>query len=96
MTLDHLLLGILREEPTLISDEARETTTRALRDAQVKGNAATDGDLPLSQETKRVWIAAAVFADDAGRAKILRTIWRQAFCANPTPAPRRFSARTCN
>jgi hypothetical protein len=43
-----------------------------------------------------VWIAAAVFADDADGQRFHRAIWRQAFCANPTPAPRRFSARTCN
>jgi hypothetical protein len=70
ITLDHLLLGILREEPALVSDEAREAMTRALHAAQVKGNAATYRDLPLSHESKRAWIAAAVFANDAGRKKI--------------------------
>lgn len=70
ITLDHLLLGILREEPSLVSDDAREAVTRELHAAQQKGSDTTVRDLPLSQETKRVWIAAAVFANDDGRKKI--------------------------
>lgn len=70
ITLDHLLLGLLREEPSLVSDDARESMTRALHAAQQKGNEAPGRDLPLSHETKRAWIAAAVFANDAGRKKI--------------------------
>jgi hypothetical protein len=70
ITLDHLLLGILREEPSLVSDGGRDAMMRALHSAQQKGYAPTDTDLPLSHETKRVWIAAAIFANDAGRKKI--------------------------
>ena len=70
ITLDHLLLGILREEPSLVSDDARGAMTRELHAAQRKGDEAPGRDLPLSHETKRVWIAAAVFANDDGRKKI--------------------------
>jgi hypothetical protein len=69
ITLDHLLLGILREEPSLVSDVSREAIVHELR----PGPAALEPalcDLPLSHETKRVWIAAAVLANEAGRAKI--------------------------
>jgi hypothetical protein len=64
--LEDLLLGILRQEPGLVSDvgsvvrkiEANEPASRRV---------APDEDLRLSRETIRVWIAAAAIARAAGR-----------------------------
>lgn len=70
ITLDHLLLGILREEPSLVSDAGREAVREALNSARQRGNESPDRDLPLSREAKLAWMAAGIFANQAGRKEI--------------------------
>ncbi len=68
IALDDLLLGIVREEPSLVSDA--EALRHALGNGRQRCSDLTQGDLPLSHEAKRAWIAAAVLAKESGRNEI--------------------------
>jgi Asp-tRNA(Asn)/Glu-tRNA(Gln) amidotransferase A subunit family amidase len=67
ITLDHLLLGILREEPSLMSDAGREAVKQAVQAVRQMGHESRERDLPLSRETKRAWFFAGFLANEAGR-----------------------------
>lgn len=66
ITPEHLLLGILRQEPALAADA--ESIVREIEaQEQTPKRVAAEEDLRLSRETMRVWIAAAALARQAGR-----------------------------
>jgi hypothetical protein len=67
-----LLLGILRQEPSLVPDAAREAMVRAIEanETAMRRRAAIAKNLRLSWTTKRVLEAASEVADIAGRPDI--------------------------
>jgi hypothetical protein len=68
ITIEHLLLGILREEPSLVHGEALMAVVRAIEESEVAGRRIPpEEDLPLSVEAKRVIAAAGEIANKAGR-----------------------------
>jgi hypothetical protein len=67
--LEHLLLGILQQEPNLVSDAG--AVVRAIEANEPAGRRIPPKeDLRLSQETVRVWEAAKVIAQTAGRQEV--------------------------
>ena len=66
ITPEHLLLGILRQEPDLVAD-ADSVVREIEAQQQVARRIAPEEDLRLSRETIRVWIAAAAVARREGR-----------------------------
>jgi ATP-dependent Clp protease ATP-binding subunit ClpA len=71
ITLEHLLLGILRQEPSLVPEAARETMVRALEADEPAGRRIPPmEDLRLSRASIRAAIAANVFAQTAGRKEV--------------------------
>jgi hypothetical protein len=66
ITLEHLLLGILRQEPSLVADS--EAVIRAIEAQEPAGRRIPPmEDLRLSGQTVRVWVGAQEFARAAGR-----------------------------
>jgi len=64
--LEHLLLGMLREEPSLVADVA--SVIHEIESHEPSGQRIPPmEDLRLSRETMRVWVAAAAIARAAGR-----------------------------
>ena len=64
--LEHLLLGILRQDPTLVPD--REAVVSAIEIHEgVERRTPPMEDLRLSHQTIRVWVAAKAIAAKAGR-----------------------------
>src|SRR5581483_9356802 len=64
--LEHLLLGILRQDPALVSDH--EAIVRAIEAHEGVGRRIPPmEDLRLSRQTMRVWVAAKAIAAKAGR-----------------------------
>lgn len=71
ITLEHLLLGILQQEPSLVPEAARETMVRAIEADEPAGRRAPPmEDLRLSRASVRAAIAANVFAQTAGRKEV--------------------------
>ena len=68
ITLEHLLLGVLRQEPSLVP-EGREVVVRAIEAEEpgVRRRFAVANDLRLSRETFRAVTAAKEIAQTAGR-----------------------------
>jgi ClpA/ClpB-like protein len=67
--LEHLLLGILRQEPSLVPDP--EAVVRAIEAAEPAGRRDPPmEDLRLSRETVRVWESAKQIALTAGRHQV--------------------------
>lgn len=68
ITVEHLLLGVLREEPSLVSKEALEVVLRAIEASEPAGRRiAPMEDLRLTGEAIRVIDAAREIAYTAGR-----------------------------
>jgi len=66
ITLEHLLLGILRQEPSLVANS--ETVVRAIEASEPAGRRIPPmEDLRLGGQTVRVWVGAQEFARAAGR-----------------------------
>jgi ATP-dependent Clp protease ATP-binding subunit ClpA len=72
IALEHLLLGILRQEPSLVPEKGRESVVRAIEAIEPTGRRrmAVAKDLRLSRETGRAVTAAKEIAHDAGRREI--------------------------
>ncbi len=71
ITLEHLVLGILQQEPSLVSEQARESMVRTIEaNEPVSRRIPPTEDLRLSRATVRATIAANVFARTAGRDEI--------------------------
>jgi hypothetical protein len=71
ITLEHLLLGILRQEPSLIYSAGRDAMVRAIEaDAPAIRRIPPKDDLRLSWASKRVLAAAIEIARAAGRREI--------------------------
>jgi hypothetical protein len=71
ITLEHLLLGILRQEPSLVPERARESIVHNI-EANEPGSRRIPPteDLRLSRATVRVAIAANVIAHATGRKEV--------------------------
>lgn len=71
ITLEHLVLGILRQEPSLVPEGAREAIVRTIEANEPAGRRVPPAeDLRLSRATVRAAIAANVFARQAGREEV--------------------------
>ncbi len=69
ITLEHLLLGILRQEPSLVPEA--EAVVRAIEANEPAGRRTPPmEDLRLSRETVRVWEGARDIAHTAGRQEV--------------------------
>jgi len=71
ITLEHLVLGILRQEPSLVPEGARESMVRTIEanEPAIRRIPPVE-DLRLSRATIRVAIAANVIAQTAGRKEV--------------------------
>lgn len=68
ITVEHLLLGVLREEPSLVSEAALEAVVRAIEASEPAGRRVPPmEDLRLADEAIRVIDAARKIAHTAGR-----------------------------
>lgn len=66
ITLEHLLLGIVRQEPSLVANS--EAVVRAIEAGEPAGRRLPPmEDLRLSGQTVRAWVGAREFARAAGR-----------------------------
>jgi hypothetical protein len=72
ITLEHLLLGILRQDPSLVPEMKREAMVRAIErnEPRTRRRFARTRDLRLSRETARVATAAKEIAHAEGRQQI--------------------------
>jgi hypothetical protein len=71
ITLEHLVLGILQQEPSLVSEQARESMVRTIEaNEPASRRIPLTEDLRLSRATVRAAIAANVFARTAGRDEV--------------------------
>lgn len=68
ITVEHLLLGVLRAEPSLVSEAGRETVVRAIEASEPAGRRVPPmEDLRLAEEAIRAIDAARKIAHAAGR-----------------------------
>jgi hypothetical protein len=66
IALEHLLLGILRQEPSLVTDP--DVVVRAIESQEPNRRRFVRAkDLRLSRETARVWQSAVAAAEESGR-----------------------------
>jgi ATP-dependent Clp protease ATP-binding subunit ClpA len=71
ITVEHLLLGVLREDPSLVSGAALEAVVRTIEASEPAGRRVPPmEDLRLSEEAIRVIAAAREIAHTAGRRKV--------------------------
>ncbi|MCC6364093.1 MAG: hypothetical protein IT165_11245 [Bryobacterales bacterium] len=71
ITVEHLLLGVLREDPSLVSGVAREAMLRAIEAGELAGRRVPPmEDLRLTGEAIRVIGAAREIAHAAGRREV--------------------------
>ena len=72
ITVEHLLLGVLREDPSLVSGVALEAVVRTLEASEPAGRRVPPRreDLRLSEEAIRVIAAAKEIAHAAGRREV--------------------------
>ena len=71
ITVEHLLLGVLREEPSLVSEAALEAVVRAVEASEPAGRRVPPmEDLRLAGEAIRVIDAAREIAHTAGRREV--------------------------
>jgi hypothetical protein len=74
ITVEHLLLGILREEPSLVTRVALDAMTRSIEASEAAGRrVAPAEDLRVSSDAIRVIAAAKEIAHAAGRRKVAPT-----------------------
>ena len=71
ISVEHLLLGVLREEPSLVSSAGREAVVRAVEASEPAGRREPPmEDLRISDEARRVIIMAKQAAAVAGRQEV--------------------------
>ncbi len=72
ITLEHLLLGILRQDPSLVTEVGREAMVRAIEgnEPSTRRRFARTKDLRLSRETARVVTAAKEIALAEGHQRV--------------------------
>ena len=88
ISVEHLLLGVLREEPSLVSSAGREAVVRAVEASEPAGRREPPmEDLRISDEARRVGETALGVASTSIRRVIETQVPRQvANLVEPTPA----------